>query len=147
MGSAKFHTGSLISLAGILVVMALRPVCAADLSLSAPAKSVEGYGVLTNAGKVSIPGPFASDLEVVLTSDDPSEVLVPEMVTILAGDTSAKFDLTIVDDDEVDGPTAGNHYFYGCRLDFRIAHMIVLWTMILRLSIHLLPAVDHTRLH
>jgi alpha-tubulin suppressor-like RCC1 family protein len=104
MRTAKLPTGSLIFLAGILLVMTLTPARAADLSLYISAKSLEGYGVLSNAGKVSVPSALASDLIIELTSDDPSEVLVPETVTILAGETSARFDLTIVDDDEVDGP-------------------------------------------
>jgi len=59
--------------------------------------------VLTGQGMVSIPGTLDSDLTVSLASNDTTEVTVPSTVTISAGQTSATFDLTIVDDTEIDG--------------------------------------------
>ena len=46
---------------------------------------------------------LGSDLVVSLASDDTSELDVPGTVTILAGQTSATFDLTVVDDSDYDG--------------------------------------------
>lgn len=45
----------------------------------------------------------SADLTVTLTSLDVSEVTLPATVTILAGQLSAIFDVTVVDDQEVDG--------------------------------------------
>ena len=73
------------------------------LSLALPAEAREGDGTLVAQGSVSIPTSLGSDLVVDLASDDTSEVTVPATVTILAGDTSADFDLTVVDDSGLDG--------------------------------------------
>ena len=45
----------------------------------------------------------SADLVVQLSVDDPGEASVPEFVTILAGDASASFTITSVDDDILDG--------------------------------------------
>ena len=52
---------------------------------------------------VSIPGTFATALTVSLQSSDTSEVTVPTTVTIPAGQTSALFSVTVVDDTAIDG--------------------------------------------
>ncbi len=77
----------------------------AILSLSIPARAREGdRHVLTNAGRVAIDLPPVKDLIVDLNSSDLSELQVPAGVTIRAGETSASFDVTVVDDYEIDGP-------------------------------------------
>ncbi len=74
-----------------------------DLLITLPAQAREGDGVLAGAGAVRIAGPMSTNLAVSLTSDDPTEATVPAAITILAGQTFANFDVTIVDDSEVDG--------------------------------------------
>jgi hypothetical protein len=76
------------------------------LGVSIPAVATEGDGVLTNAGVVSIPNVQASDVVVAIASSDASEVTVTNTVTILAGQTSTVFDVTIVDDPILDGSQA-----------------------------------------
>jgi uncharacterized repeat protein (TIGR01451 family) len=64
----------------------------------------ENSGVVKAAGSVSLSGTLPADLVVSLTSSDTSELTVPPTVTIPAGQTAVDFDLTAVDDEEVDGP-------------------------------------------
>ncbi len=71
------------------------------LIVTIPADATEGVGTVT--GSVSIPIALSTDLAVNLTSDNPGRVTVPTSVTILAGLTSADFDLTIVDNSLLDG--------------------------------------------
>lgn len=73
---------------------------APPLAVDVPAQATEGRGVLQ--GVVSIPFALAVDLVVDLFCDDPSEATVPEGATILAGSTEAAFEITIVDDSELD---------------------------------------------
>lgn len=63
----------------------------------------EHDGVLAGAGIISVPGAVVSDLMVHLSSDTPSEIIVPETVTIPSGEASANFDLTVTEDSEIDG--------------------------------------------
>ena len=74
------------------------------LTLSLPEFAEEADGVMSGAGRVSVPLPFPSDIAVRLSSHDPSEVTVPESVTIPAGETSAAFDLFPVRDALSDDP-------------------------------------------
>ena len=74
-----------------------------DLTITVSETAVEGDGVLAGAGTVSISGPFALDLVIYLSLDDTSEVTVPATATIPTGQTSVTFDLTIVDDADMDG--------------------------------------------
>ena len=73
----------------------------AGVSIFAPVDVSETAGVIT--GTVSIPQPAEADLVVQLVSDNPSEATVPATVTILLGETSAEFDITVLDDAVVDG--------------------------------------------
>jgi hypothetical protein len=73
------------------------------LFLSTPVSAAEGDGVLTGAGRVSITNLDGQDLVVQLSSSDPLEISVPPTVYIPAGQTSAVFDVTIVDDTRLDG--------------------------------------------
>jgi hypothetical protein len=74
-----------------------------NLSVSVPENATEGDGVLTGQGTVTVPQAPAADLVVTLASNDMTELTVPATVTILAGQTSAPFDLTVVDDALLDG--------------------------------------------
>src|SRR4030095_8136155 len=73
----------------------------ANLTLSAPANLREGDSGKT--GTVSLSGTLASNLVVSLKSNDTSEIVVPESVTILAGQTAATFPLTVVGDADAGG--------------------------------------------
>lgn len=66
-----------------------------------PSDATEGDGII--CGNVSIRSAMTDDLVVRLISSDYTEVILPTTVTITAGQTSADFNLTIVDDLEVDG--------------------------------------------
>ena len=87
----------------ILTVGAVAPATAAALTLSVPSQASEDSGVLSQAGTVSLSKSLASDRVIRLTSSDPSRVSLPESVVLRAGETSVSFDITIVDDGEVDG--------------------------------------------
>ncbi|MBX7210869.1 MAG: M36 family metallopeptidase [Verrucomicrobiaceae bacterium] len=76
---------------------------AATLALSAPATSTEGAGVLTGQGSVTLSASQASDVVVTLASTNTNEITVPTSVTVLAGQTSATFDITVIDDALLDG--------------------------------------------
>ena len=73
------------------------------ITVTLPASATEGDGTLTDAGTVSIPGTWTTNLVIDLASDDTTELDVPLTVTILQGDTSASFDLTVPDDALIDG--------------------------------------------
>ena len=74
-----------------------------NLMLTLPESVTEGAGMHYSAGRVSLSGPFSSDLIVALSSDDTSEIAAPSSVTISAGATSATFNIMVLDDDEIDG--------------------------------------------
>lgn len=64
----------------------------------------EGAGTLTNNLCVNSPLALATNLVIALASSDPTELLVPASVTLLAGATFTNFSPTIVDDADTDGP-------------------------------------------
>lgn len=74
-----------------------------QLSVTLPAGSIEGDGVLTNAGHVLLAGADGQDITVQLDTTDAQEIQVPASVFIPAGQTSAVFNVTIVDDTRLDG--------------------------------------------
>ena len=74
-----------------------------ELQVFMPAQVTEGSGVLSGQGSVAIPGTYHEDVNVVLSSNDQSEIQVPDHVTISSGQTEAIFDVTVVDDNEFDG--------------------------------------------
>ncbi|MEO6183672.1 MAG: M36 family metallopeptidase, partial [Verrucomicrobiota bacterium] len=74
-----------------------------NLVVLLPRKAIESNGTLTNAGLVRISGTLTSNLVLSLASDDTSELMVPTTVTLLAGKTSAAFNLTVVNDVLLDG--------------------------------------------
>jgi alpha-tubulin suppressor-like RCC1 family protein len=85
----------------ILLAQGVFPFTAAALTLRVPNQTSEDSGVLSNAGTVAVPRSLASDLVIRLSSSHPALVILPESVVIRAGETSASFDLAVVDDGEV----------------------------------------------
>lgn len=75
---------------------------ATNLVVLLPASAREGNGVLASAGQVRIAGTLTTNLPVSMSSLDLTELAVPSVVTIVAGQTNAAFNLTIVDDAEID---------------------------------------------
>lgn len=71
--------------------------------LNLPASASERDGTLTNAATARLLEPLPTNLEVTLSSGDPSAVRVPASITITAGRTNTSFDISIVDDDLLDG--------------------------------------------
>jgi hypothetical protein len=73
----------------------------ATLAVSAPASATEGIGSVQ--GTVTVSTAPTSAFTVSLTSSDMTAVTVPSTVLIPAGQTSATFTITIVDDNKIDG--------------------------------------------
>lgn len=73
------------------------------LALAFSAARQEGEGVVSSAGTVTLPSAPASNVTVSLASLDTTEFIVPATVTVLAGQTSASFAVTVVDDSIIDG--------------------------------------------
>ena len=74
-----------------------------SITVSLPPSAVEGDGTLVDEGTVSIPWARTADLVIDLESSDETELTIPPAVTVPQGETSAAFDLTIVDDGVDDG--------------------------------------------
>ena len=72
-------------------------------TISIPFSATEGDGFLLNQGNVTISMVDSADLTISLVSSDITEVTVPASVVIPKGSTSANFDMTIIDDTDVDG--------------------------------------------
>jgi hypothetical protein len=72
------------------------------LSVSLPASAAKSAGTLT--GSVGMGAPAGGNVTVSLTSSDPSKLVVPPTTIIPTGQTSAVFNLTLVDDNIIDGP-------------------------------------------
>jgi uncharacterized repeat protein (TIGR01451 family) len=74
-----------------------------NLLVEVPARVREGAGQLSGVGTVRLGGVLDNDLTVALDSSDHSELVVPVEVIIPKGRAQATFDLTVIDDGEVDG--------------------------------------------
>jgi uncharacterized repeat protein (TIGR01451 family) len=74
-----------------------------NLVVSLPQMVTEGQGTRRGAGSVSISGTLRTNLAVNLASSASSRIAVPASITIRAGQTSASFDLTLVDDAFIQG--------------------------------------------
>ena len=74
-----------------------------NLMLSMADSLTEGDGVVTNIAYVTIPDIATNNVSVRLTSDDQTEITVPESIVIPEGETSAMFMVTVMDDDILDG--------------------------------------------
>ncbi|MBA4150027.1 MAG: M36 family metallopeptidase [Verrucomicrobia bacterium] len=77
--------------------------CLAPLLLVVPNSVMEGDGILAGQGMVGLSAPEATDVAVTLNSSDASEITVPATVIIFAGATNAFFDITVVNDADLDG--------------------------------------------
>ena len=75
----------------------------ATLAVSLPASGWEGQ-TLAGAGTVRLGGTLTSPLVVSLTSADTTELAVPATVTIPAGQLTASFDVTLVENYRREGP-------------------------------------------
>lgn len=73
------------------------------LYLTLPSTAAEGDGELEAAGKVSFTEVNDRDVLVSLTSADLQEIQVPSSVLMPAGQTTAVFNVTIIDDSRLDG--------------------------------------------
>ena len=76
----------------------------ARIILNLPADATEGD--LDVAATVELSTAPAADTNVNLSSSNQGELLVPEIVTVPAGQSSAEFLITVVDDTELDGSRA-----------------------------------------
>ncbi len=74
------------------------------LTVSAPSSATEGGA--NPQGTVTVNAAVGAGVFVTLTSGNPAEIQVPAGVTILSGQTSATFPITIVDDTRLDGTVA-----------------------------------------
>jgi hypothetical protein len=77
--------------------------CSGVLTLPPIAAVTEGNGTLVNAGLVTLPFIVATNVTVALASSDTSELTVPPSVVIPAGQTNGLFNLTVVNDAQLDG--------------------------------------------
>lgn len=75
----------------------------AVLSVSAPLEVTEGQGTLAGQGTVTVSAMVDAPVTVALLSSDVTEITVPAMVVIPAGQTSATFDITVPQDSIIDG--------------------------------------------
>jgi hypothetical protein len=75
----------------------------ASLTLSIPEGALEGDGFLDNQGTISLNTAAQDDVIIVLSADNTGEIIFPEKVIIPNGQTSAIFDLNIIDDTKIDG--------------------------------------------
>jgi uncharacterized repeat protein (TIGR01451 family) len=77
--------------------------CALPMALSVPGSATEGDGVLAGQGLVELYSIVSTNRRVRLTSSDISEARVPTTVTVFAGQHVATFNVTIIDDSDLDG--------------------------------------------
>ena len=68
-----------------------------------PTSAAEDATNPVSTGTVTRPGDTTNSVEITLVSSDETELTVPATVTIPAGQASATFDLTVVDDVDLDG--------------------------------------------
>jgi hypothetical protein len=72
------------------------------INIELPASATEGVGVLAEAGSLQLRYALSTNLVITLVSGDPA-VQVPASVTVLAGQTNAVFNLTLINDGILDG--------------------------------------------
>jgi hypothetical protein len=77
--------------------------CIPPIIVTSPYSASESDGILIEQGAVTLPAPLATNITIALYSSDVSEVTVPESVLIPAGQTNTTFDITVVDDVDLDG--------------------------------------------
>jgi hypothetical protein len=96
-------TASAPSYAPGCATMAINDNETATLTVSVPASTTEGQGVLTNAGTVTLSRAPDASIVISLGSSDTSEVIVSPTVTLAAGTLSTNFTLVVGDDSRIDG--------------------------------------------
>ena len=74
------------------------------LSLTLPAFTTNGAGVLLNAGRVTLTESASTNVMVALNSSVSSALSVPANVTVLAGETNALFNITVGSNGSTTGP-------------------------------------------
>jgi len=72
-------------------------------SLEIPENAIEGDNILSKVGKITLNKNVDKNIVISLSSDDLSEVSVPDSVIILANEQFVTFDITVIDDEIVDG--------------------------------------------
>lgn len=74
------------------------------LALSVPSSATEGAGIVSGQATVSLAnGPAGADVTVRLSSNRTDKLNVPASVIIPAGQSTASFDLTLLNDSKIDG--------------------------------------------
>jgi len=90
--------------------------------VDAPARAIEGSGVITNAGVVRLGVPVTRDVTVTLTSSQPERAAVPSSVMIPTGADHITFPLNVPDNPLIDGTesvsitASAPGYFPGSRI-------------------------------
>src|SRR5262249_36234309 len=74
-----------------------------NLLVSVHPHANEAAGVIANGGSITISGTLTTNLTVSLNSSDPARLTVPDSIVIPAGETTANFDLTLIDNSIIDG--------------------------------------------
>ena len=72
------------------------------LTLSVPDRVLETAGVLTQSGILTVTDPPDQARQILLQSDHPLDIVIPERVVIPSGVSMVPFSLTIVDDDIIE---------------------------------------------
>jgi uncharacterized repeat protein (TIGR01451 family) len=73
------------------------------ITIAVPAEAGEGDGVLVDGGFIFLGAPAGRDVRVQLTSSNSTRVIVPSSVIVPAGSSTAFFDVTLVDDELLNG--------------------------------------------
>ena len=73
------------------------------ITLTLPASAMENVGTMVNQGRVTLAAAPAKAVAVKLSSSDTNTLQVPATVTVSAGQTTATFNLTVVDNPRIDG--------------------------------------------
>jgi len=73
------------------------------INLSINQDIIEGSGLIKNAGEISFSCTYLYDLDISLNSLRPDKITLPESIKILKGYNSSKFDITVHDDEKIDG--------------------------------------------
>jgi uncharacterized repeat protein (TIGR01451 family) len=74
------------------------------LTVTLPSTVQENAKTLTGAGLISVATPVAGHFIITLSSSRPAEIQVPSTVLLPAGQTSTAFNLTVFDDNKLNGP-------------------------------------------
>ncbi|MGC9034526.1 MAG: M36 family metallopeptidase [Verrucomicrobiia bacterium] len=79
------------------------PYCGGVFKVFLPASATEGDGVISNGGLITINVAQTNDITINLTSTDNLKLIVPSSIVMPAGRTSVTFDITVVDNQFIDG--------------------------------------------